>query len=280
MRPFLGIGGSGLPTTTREGALFSLSLARRRFLAGCCHGRTLSLGSTLCVVALVGCKSPPHVAAAPSPTRVSSVSPSVPPPEVKADRSEESQPEPAWRYQGPVISGVDCAELGDQLPNWLLDSEREQVGLSNGSSTFIALPPGWQAELEQARLLVLRGPKEPGRFRSTFELLLGPRCARVDGSAIHARVAARAWAEVQPPEVTLRAVRDGRWSAGLGGIGKSLILEVKQETPAGSETASLYFTEYGRAKSFVIYAAAACPGPVPPVATEGPCQRAFRALVE
>jgi hypothetical protein len=242
MRAYLGVG-----------EFLSLLLARPRFLAGCCHGRTLSLGSTLCVVALVGCKSPPHVAA---------------------------QPEPAWRYQGPVISGVDCAELGDQLPNWLLDSEREQVGLSNGSSTFIALPPGWQAELEQPRLLVLRGPKEPGRFRSTFELLLGPRCARVDGSAIHARVAARAWAEVQPPEVTLRAVRDGRWSAGLGGIGKSLILEVNQETPAGSETASLYFTEYGRAKSFVIYAAAACPGPVPPVATEGPCQRAFRALVE
>jgi len=264
----------------RIGESSSLLLARRRFLAGCCHGRTLSLGSTLCVVALVGCKSPPQFAAAASPTRVSSVSPSGPSAEIKADRREESQPEPGWRYQGPVISGVDCAEPSDEFPNWLLDSERERVGLSNGFSTVLALPPGWLAELEQPRLLVLRGPKEPGRFRPTFELLLGPRCARVDGSAIHARVAARAWSAVQPPEVTLRAVSEGRWSAGLGGIGKSLILEVNQDTPAGPETASLYFTEYGRAKSFVIYAAAACPGPVPPVATEGPCQRAFRALVE
>lgn len=233
-----------------------------------------SLPAIVFVAALSSCAS-----------RSSSEREPVAPPEPASTSTEggsaPAEPEPAtsaWRFEGPVLSGENCKNA--ELPTWVFDEARHRVSLSNDPSTALDFPRGWSAELEQPRLLVLRAPAPPEAFRPSFEFFIGPVCDQVDGPAVLARVAARAWATVREPASTFHAVQEGQWPASLGGIGRSLILEVELDSSAGSQAASLYFTDYARAETFAIYAVAACPGRVPPVATEGPCQSAYRALLE
>lgn len=229
-----------------------------------------------CVAVLASCAPRgPKTAVAPPPEPVASE------PRERAAPHDSTESEPAapeWRYDGPILTGTNCTT--DDLPSWILDRDHHRMTLSADPSLSIALAEGWSADLEHPQLLVLRAPVAEQGFRPTFELFIGPVCERVDGPSVLGRIAARAWFGTRTPESTAREVSEGKWSASLGGIGRSLILEVELDTPAGPREASLYFTDYGRAQTFAIYAAAACPGPVPPIESEGQCQQRYRALLE
>lgn len=230
----------------------------------------------VCFTALSSCASPdPEGAATTPPSPVPTATQA--PPEARDSGDPEPAP-PEWRFDGPILSGSNCTSA--ELPTWILDDAEHRVALSTDAAFTVDLAPGWSAELEQPQLLVLRAPNREQGFRPTFELFIAPVCDSVYGPAVLGRVAARAWFGTRTPDSTMHAVTEGTWPASLGGILRSLVLEVELDTPAGPQAASLYFTDYGRAETFAILAAAACPGPVPPVASERPCQSRYRAMLE
>ncbi len=119
---------------------------------------------------------------------------------------------------------------------------------------------------------------EIGGVRPTFELFVSPICKSYDGPTVAGRIAARTLSELSEPKATATRVKNGRWSAGLGGpVGRSLILfDVAIATSQGERKLVLYVTDLGEAKAFGVHAAAACPSP----GAAGPCEETYFAMLK
>ena len=177
-----------------------------------------------------------------------------------------------------LMPGTKCKRAA--MPRWVVDAARNTASLQEAGYQ-VTLPKGYAASLERPDLVVVTAPSGNGGVRPTFELFVSPICKSYDGPTVAGRVAARTLSEWSEPKATARQVKNGRWSAGLGGpVGRSLILfDVAIATGRGERKLVLYVTDLGEAKTFGVHAAAACPSAGPPDA-EGPCEETYFAMLK
>jgi hypothetical protein len=190
----------------------------------------------------------------------------------------DKRPEPDLTSRHDLMPGTKCKKA--TMPKWVVDTARNTASLPD-AGYHVTLPKGYAARLERPDLVVVTAPSATEGLRPTFELFVSPICKSYDGPAVAGRIAARTLSEVSEPKTTATQVKNGRWSAGLGGpVGRSLILfDVAIATSQGARKLVLYVTDLGEAKSFGVHAAAACASPGAP-GTSGPCEETYFAMLK
>jgi hypothetical protein len=190
----------------------------------------------------------------------------------------DKRPDPDLTAGRDLMAGTKCKKA--TMPKWVVDAARNTASLPNADYRVV-LPRGYAARLERPDLVVVTAPSATGGIRPTFELFVSPICKSYDGPTVAGRIAARTLSEISEPKETATKVKNGRWSAGLGGpVGRSLILfDVAIATSQGERKLVLYVTDLGEAKSFGIHAAAACDSPGSP-GTTGPCEETYFAMLK
>jgi hypothetical protein len=190
----------------------------------------------------------------------------------------DKRPDPDLTAGRDLMPGTRCKKA--TMPKWVIDATRNTASLP-GAGYQVTLPRGYAARLERPDLVVVTAPAEIGGVRPTFELFVSPLCKSYDGPTVAGRIAARTLSGVLEPKATATQVKDGRWSAGLGGpVGRSLILfDVAVAASQGQRKLVLYVTDLGEANSFGVHAAAACPSPSAP-GTDSPCEETYFAMLK
>jgi len=177
-----------------------------------------------------------------------------------------------------LLPGDKCTK--SSLPAWTYASGKHAARIS-GVDYEVRLPVGWQARIERPELMVISAPQSAGGVRPVFELFVSPICKSYKGPLVAQRIAARGLTELLAVEATAAQVRDGRWSAGLGGpVGRSLILsDVALKTGKGERKLTLYVTDLGSTKTFGIHASAVCPS-AGSASNDGPCDKSYFAMLQ